>query len=203
MLELRRHFVPLVCWLAAVGVGLGAMVRYQATPAAVNPVTRSWPNDSEIPRSKERNEKVVHLFAHPHCPCTRAALRMLDRVLQHGGSEDRLAHAQVVLVRPAGCPEGWERGRIRRLAQQLALQLQTVDEPEARLYGASTSGEVYAYDEEGKLRFHGSITRGRGHEGPNPGANALRAFLNDEKRILECVETPLYGCPLWNGNSAG
>ena len=80
------------------------------------------------------------------------------------------------------------------MAKQLGFNVASIGEDEAWRFGASTSGEVVAYDEEGQLRFHGSITRGRGHEGRNPGVDALHQFLNDQ--VQDLVETPLFGCAL-------
>ena len=119
---------------------------------------------------------------------------MLDGVFQSGQMRQQKTTVSIVLVRPNGCGEAWVDGPITTMAKQLGFNVASIGEDEAWRFGASTSGEVVAYDEEGRLRFHGSITRGRGHEGRNPGVDALHQFLNDQ--VQDLVETPLFGCAL-------
>jgi hypothetical protein len=55
---------------------------------------------------------------------------------------------------------------------------------------------VVLYAPSGKLLFTGGITVSRGHQGNNPGREALISCLttNNSNDTL----WPVFGCPLWN-----
>jgi hypothetical protein len=66
------------------------------------------------------------------------------------------------------------------------------------LFPASTSGQVFLYDEEGRLRFSGGITVARGHEGDSAGAAAIVSFVNHGH--LGRATTRVFGCPIFNAD---
>src|SRR5687767_14231205 len=93
-----------ISWAAGTAYGLAQLWRYGSTPgrAARPPVT--WPAESDVPRSAELPTLVMLL--HPHCPCSRATLAELARLM---ADCDRRLVATVLVTRPAGTPNGWER----------------------------------------------------------------------------------------------
>src|ERR1043165_5323235 len=72
-----------VPWMAAVAWGFYALARYDATPGASAEAPAHWPSDA--PLALDPTRLTLLLFAHPRCPCTRATLGELDRVIAASG----------------------------------------------------------------------------------------------------------------------
>src|SRR5690349_4591658 len=172
----RAHAAVLIGWALLLIAGLAAMAVRDHRPGARGLVPASWPGESRLARDPERRTLV--LFAHPHCPCTVATLRELERILAR--SSDRL-HAEVVFCMPDGAPADWERTELWRQACAIPGLEVRADQRgrEARLFGAVTSGTTLVYDEHGGLRFQGGLTGARGHEGENAGKSAVQDCQSD------------------------
>lgn len=175
-------------WLLTIAAGLVALQRHAAIAAESAPAATAWPAGSAVARDPSRATLVV--FVHPGCPCTRATLRQLERVVAHHPR----AAAVRVLFRDDGddvtASAAWE------LAARVpeAARVRDRDGAEARRFGARTSGEVMLFDAGGVLRFQGGVTPGRGHEGDNEGAAALdRAMRGASERSLRAR---VFGCDL-------
>jgi hypothetical protein len=65
---------------------------------------------------------------------------------------------------------------------------------EASTFGATTSGFVMLFDENGLRQFAGGVTSSRGHEGENTGCDSLQRLLCHEIERAESV--PTFGCRL-------
>jgi hypothetical protein len=182
-----------ILWLAALAVGEGLMLAYKISPGRVgNPPSR-WPPECRIPRPSDCSTLV--LFAHPHCPCTRATLDELA-ILMAGSGDQMKAH--VLFVKPHAFPDGWERTDLWRNAAGIpgVTAWSDPDGVEARHFQATTSGQILLYDAGGRLRFRGGITRARGHAGDNPGREAILAALWEGG--ADSRETAVFGCPLFD-----
>jgi hypothetical protein len=174
-------------WLCGIAGAFAAWESYDATPGAVAGDARS----AAPVRPGERWSLV--LFAHPHCPCTRAGLAELREILAEApGPID----VRVLFVRPGGVGEGWERGELWDAAAAIpGLRVECDPEgAEARRAGASVSGHVLAYEPGGRLAFRGGITKARGRAGDNPGRRAVVAALRGSAADRE---GPVFGCPLF------
>jgi hypothetical protein len=185
-------------WLCAVLAGTTGLMRYKnAAGAQLEPPSR-WPQASSIVRTPGRATLV--LAAHPHCPCTRATLNELDRLLVRA---DGRLEAAVLFVKPRGAPAGWEDTDLwRRVASMpRANALLDVDGVEAHRFHALTSGEVVVYDETGKLLFSGGITIARGHEGDSAGRAYILAALGGAQ--LAHPNAPVFGCALDTPDNGG
>ncbi len=183
----------LVCWLAVVAAAMVGLWRYKTAPGPVSPSPARWPAESRLDRTEGRPALVM--FVLPMCPCTRASLCQLNAVVPR--FEGRV-DAHVVFALPEGVVEEWRRGGSWDQAASIPGVRVHADpgEREARLFGAKTSGYVVLYDRGDRLSFSGGITASRGHEGDNPGADALAALLGGERAQL--VSWPVFGCPLEN-----
>ncbi len=192
-----RARLPLVAltfaWLAALAAGQVWLLRYQYTTGRAGAAPASWPPDSSVRPVPGRF--TLLLFAHPRCPCTRASLAELARVVARSGRE---ADVFVVFVLPPGAPAGWERGGLWDTAAAIPGVRVWADRDgrEARRFGAETSGLALLYDPEGRPAFRGGVTAGRGHEGDNPGREALLAMLTG--REAGYGEADVFGCPLFD-----
>jgi len=180
-----------VVWLTMVGGVMVAMVDYSSTPGRASAAPVHWPAGSLIfPVAGLPN---LILFAHPACPCTRATLGELEKLMAE--SPGKLG-AQVWFIHPQGTAEDWSETDLWRTAA--AIPGVTVhrddDLAEARRFGAQTSGQTLLYDRDGNLAFQGGITLSRGHSGDNPGRDAVAGLL--EKPLARVIQSPVFGCPL-------
>ena len=182
----------IILWLAAVGYGLVYLSRYETAPGAKpDSPPGKFPSLSRI--VPDRTRATLIFFAHPKCPCSRASISELARLMPE--VEGRMA-VYVILSKPAGSPVDWENTDLRSSAERIPGVKFIVDENEVEtdLFGVRTSGTGLLYDLDGNLRFQGGITRSRGMEGDNTGRSAIAALVNSN--FSEHSETPVYGCPL-------
>lgn len=193
----RKNRLPLilpalsVIWIGVVGIGLSQMWEYEATPGELTNSPATWPTESRIERGTERPTLVV--FAHPRCPCTRASIDELSRILTHcQGKVD----AQVLFFKPSGSPVDWPKTDLWSAAQVIPGVSVIQDESgfEATRFSATTSGHSLLYDSRGRLLFSGGITGSRGHAGDNVGKSAIESLLLDG--MTQRHQTFVFGCPL-------
>jgi hypothetical protein len=81
---------------------------------------------------------------------------------------------------------------IRRYASIRVFE--DLDGREVRRFGVKTSGQVLAYDREGRLAFDGGITPSRGHEGDANGAVEVIRVARGHRGSVS--RAPVYGCPI-------
>src|ERR1700722_5435428 len=86
-------------WLLAVGAGFVVILNYQSVSGRVGITPQQWPSGAQI--ELDHNRDTLIMFAHPQCPCTRASLEELNRLLAR--SQGKIP-AQVVFFRPAKLP---------------------------------------------------------------------------------------------------
>ncbi len=180
-------------WLALVLVGTFAMQHYGSTPSAKDSAPPEWPSSSRIARDAGRPQLVM--LAHPHCPCTRASLAELSRLLTT--LSGRLG-VHVLFVRPKGVEADWESTDLLEQARGIPGAVVELDEGgrEAALFGARTSGDAVLYGEDGRLLFHGGITPSRGHQGDNVGSLRITSLVTTGSKDL--AESAVFGCELLN-----
>ncbi len=178
-------------WLAAVGTGMAMLAAYAHTPGAPATPPVEWPVASTIGRHPGAATLLV--FAHPSCPCTRATIAELDRLLAH---VDGRADVHVVLWHPdAGDAVSVETSLADLAATIPHVQVQwDGGGREAARFGVATSGEVLLYDGSARLRFAGGITGARGHMGDNAGSDALLLHLTASSE--GAASSPVFGCEL-------
>lgn len=180
-------------WAALVLTGFGYLMHYTATAGVGDRGVSVWPSDTSVARQGGRATLIV--FMHPVCPCSRATVNELSKLLTHvANSVDAIA----VFVRPPGFDAGWERAELWDNAARIPGVRCLVDPGgnEARRFGAATSGYSLLYDPKGALVFRGGITAARSHEGDNVGENAILSWVRDGK--ADVAETPAFGCPLFD-----
>jgi hypothetical protein len=179
-------------WVAAVGFGLVTLWDYENGPGLDAAAPVAWPKDTTIPRPGSRPALVVLL--HPQCSCSQATVAELARLRTDAG--DR-ADIYVVVLAPIGTRGEWVRSRLWNQADAIpgVTMISDRDGTETRHFGAATSGQALLYDTSGRLQFAGGITRSRGHEGDNPGRDALERLIRDEP--ADVAWTRVFGCALF------
>jgi hypothetical protein len=186
-----------VLWLLAVGAGMAGLWIYAQAPGAAGSAPRAWPDGSSLRPEPDRATLVM--LVHPHCPCTRASVHELDRLMAR--TQGRLA-AHVLFILPQGVGDDWTQTDLWRSAAAIPGVDVAID-PDGRdsaLFGALTSGQTLLYDTSGRLLFAGGITPARGHEGDNPGADAIASLLGGGSPGRG--HAPVFGCSLKNPERA-
>jgi hypothetical protein len=180
-----------VLWVIAIGTGLAMLAGYSNSPGAMQTVPLDWPMGSSIPLS-HRHPTLV-LFAHPRCPCTRASLGELEKIVAR--YPDAVA-PWVVFLRPGGADDNWEKTDLRETAAAIpgVHVISDLRGAEARRFHAATSGQTLLYSDQGKLLFSGGITYARGHSGDNAGRAAIESCLAGHWQGY--CQTPVFGCPI-------
>lgn len=185
-----------VLWLTLCAAGFAMLWRYQNVPGQSAQAPTHWPAASELSHDDDR--LTLLLFIHPQCPCTRAAVRELERFLPRHGQRFRL---QVLVYAPVDMPDEWIESDLWDQARALpgAKVLRDVDGEEARRFGAATSGQVFVYHADGGLAFCGGLTSVRGHEGRSSGLSALESLARGT--VDSVSSTPVFGCPIFDSEN--
>lgn len=185
----RTALLPL--WICTVVAGFYALTSYEQTPSQSGQPCQSWPGDVGI--SVDPSVPTLIMFAHPHCPCTRASMGEFSILMAKCTGRVR---AYVVFVRPAGTDDDWTHTDLRTKAENIpeVVVLEDLDGLYARQFQIHTSGETLLYDSSGELRFCGGITASRGHHGANSGRQSIASIILQGKSMSSTA--PVFGCPL-------
>ena len=181
-------------WLFAVGFGISQIAGYETTPGSKSPsVPQQFPAASRL--ALDPAKSTLLFFAHPKCPCSRASLNELSKLIAEFG--ERLS-VYVVFIKPGTAAEDWADTTLRARAEEIPGIEVFVDqdEIETNLFNARTSGTALLYDPTGQLRFNGGLTRARGIEGDNAGKGVIADLINTN--FTRLPEASVYGCPLKN-----
>jgi hypothetical protein len=183
-------------WLAAICAGSFVLLGYQNKAGESNTAPTAWPTQSKLPRPA--NLPTLLLFAHPHCPCTRATVGELALVMARCSSK---VSAVVLFTKPVDVDDNWVETDLWRSAEAIPGVIVRRDDSgiEARRFGAVSSGDSMLYGRDGKLLFRGGITDGRGHAGDNEGRSAIVSFL--EGKPGGTSRTHVFGCRLFDSHS--
>jgi len=187
----RVAIVISIIWLAACAIGLWVPARYAGTPSKAGAAPAMWPPESNLQPSA--SVPTLVMLAHPRCPCTRASIGELAKIMTVAGSQVK---AYVLFLRPEGFSEEWERTDLWRSAEAIpgVVVLSDNKGKEAANFGSLTSGNVLLYSPNGRLLFHGGITSSRGHGGDNEGEDAIFSFVAND--VPTVTTTEVYGCSM-------
>lgn len=171
-------------------VGLLLLAGYSNAPGPQSATPTDWPAESEIRLNRLGDTLIV--FAHPRCPCTRASLGELEKIVARHPRGLKLW----VLFYAPGDAANWPQTDLWDTAAALpdAHVLADLDGKEARRFNASTSGQTLLYNAQGRLLFAGGITAARGHAGDNAGRSAIETLLAGGQPGYD--RTPVFGCPI-------
>lgn len=182
-------------WLGVLATGMSLLAWHENSPGSAGDSPSQWPLGSQIPHNEDGDTLVM--FAHPRCPCTRASLGELERIVSRYPGD---ATAWVVYLKPSETDCAWSDTDQRATAASLrgVQVLDDLDGAEARRFHATTSGQTLLYDRDGKLQFSGGITSARGHAGDNAGRCAVETILSGS--LPDRHTSPVFGCPLFNSS---
>lgn len=192
-----RLGIVAVAWLCALGGAFWSLAAYESTSGRPGDSPGDWPVSTSLSRTAGLPTLVV--ITHVKCPCTRATLHELDRIMAHAQGRVR---AYVLINGLEGAEADWRD----QLLWKDALDIPGVEVirddsgNETRHFGALTSGQAALYDAEGKLVFSGGITTSRGHEGDSAGEDAILDKILNKPNALRSSE--VFGCPIFAQESA-
>ena len=162
-----------------------------------------WPSDTMLRLADDRPTLVF--FMHPRCPCTRASIHELERLLTGRGlSQSQQPRLLVLATVPSDASAEWRQTDTVEMVKQLPLaELDwDVEGVETNHFGVTTSGTVMLYSSSGRRLFAGGVTASRGHEGGNAGTDRLHALLAQREQSPQPT-TPSFGCKLCLSALAG
>lgn len=186
----------LVCFGLVFATGTHALTNYSTKPGQQTLIIHDVSNVDAV--QKLRNECGLEddyalLFVHPHCPCTTATVRNLQRILA--------VQAQTFdLVSIVFCPDeksdDWVRSGLIQSLESMGSRIRIDRDAQlARELGVHCSGHLLFYSANGKLKFSGGITPSRGHEGTSRCGAEFKKALNQLPISRVCW--PVYGCSLF------
>lgn len=183
-------------WGLAIGVGLVFALWYEFTPKPTAVAPAAWPVETQCRLAADR--PTLLMFVHPRCPCSRSSISELDVLMAR--CQGRL-DARVLFYQPTSSPDDWARTDLWESAARIPGVDPQIDlgGTEHRRFGARVSGEVYVYQPNGELSFHGGITAGRGHAGDNDGRLAIESLVLHGNAAMRV--TPAFGCQLDNNTA--
>lgn len=129
-------------WMLAVAAGFLAILKYGSTPGHAGTPAVHWPRETHVLPDPDRANLV--LVVHPQCPCTRASIDSLARIMTRCQGE---LSAHVLCYRPAGFPRDWEKTDLWHNAAIIpgVQVLSDEDGAEAERFGAEASGHALLY----------------------------------------------------------
>lgn len=148
---------------------------------------------SEAPVSLIDNQYQLLMFVHPKCPCTRASIRELMRLMSHNSEN---ISCTFFCFLPSDKNNSWLNTDITKSIEAIpnSTLISDIDGGWTKAFNTNTSGHVLLYHPNGKLLFSGGITAGRGHEGENFGRTFISNVVNKESN--DNYQCPVFGCPI-------
>jgi len=182
--------LALLLWLGLIVGGYAWLLRYSFAAGKASASPHTIPSSVATLAPSARVQ--LFLALHPRCPCSRATLSELAKILSRA---PEACDVTVLMYKPAGEPDSWMEGALLDKCRQMNCRV--LPDPDGRLagsLGSLTSGGVVLYDAKGRLRYQGGITASRGHEGDNAGKQAVIAILRGQRDSQKSM--PVFGCPI-------
>ncbi|SMP75553.1 AhpC/TSA family protein [Neorhodopirellula lusitana] len=188
--------ISLIAILLPGVVGMSQLMSYSNTPGETRTtVPQVIPTEliSTTLSDEKRAQSKVLVFYHPHCPCTRATIRSLQRLESMFAPDTQIVG---YAYQPASKDDNWIETTTTQALRSLqnATVLADRDAQACEDFEIVTSGHVLVYDHNGELKFSGGITPSRGHEGSCASGTA---FLNSVNGKTNAEQSwPVFGCPI-------
>ena len=186
----RVWLVAFLIWLALVASGYAWLLRYSFAPGPAATVPHLIPPGLAWPEPTTR--AGLFLTLHPRCPCSRATVRELAKILSRA---PHLSDVTVLMYKPAKEADSWPDGDLLEECRRMNCRiLPDADGRLAASLGVSRQAVSCFTMRRGKLRFRGGITSARGHEGDNAGERAIIEILRGYPHSYNSL--PVFGCSL-------
>ncbi|HEY9683527.1 MAG TPA: hypothetical protein V6C89_19905 [Drouetiella sp.] len=190
----------LMGWLGLLAIGTTISATYENEPGDRGfPPSQVLPTAAEMPQNSKGGYQLI-MFVHPKCPCTRASMSELRKLMQNNPD----LKATIYFYRPSNEEAGWEKSDIWKTAESIknATLRVDIDGKKASAYRIVTSGEILLYDANQHLVFSGGITGARGHVGDNISEDMLEdALMSLSKPDQAPRIAPVFGCRILKNGS--
>jgi len=194
-----RLMLTLLVWAGVIIYGVVILMQYQNKPGITQITSSQWPNPPGI--SLAKNQPTMLLFMHPYCPCSRATLDNLSRLLVKTHNKVQI---YILFFSSSKFPQKWVLSDTWNEASKLPGVHVLIDRDGriAKQFQASISGQVLLYGTNGHKLFDGGITPSRGHSGDSSGSARIESLiLKQTQPIFRSVA--VFGCPIQHINRAG
>src|SRR5713226_2476071 len=182
--------LALLLWLGLIVGGYAWLLRYSFAAGKASASPPAIPSSVASPAPSARAQ--LFLALHPRCPCSRATLSELAKILSRA---PEACDVTVLMYKPEGEPDSWMAGALLDNCRRMSCRVRPdADGRLAGSLGSFTSGGVVLYDAKGRLRYQGGITASRAHEGDNAGKQAVIAILRGHHDSQKPM--PVFGCPI-------
>ncbi len=178
-------------WIAAAVGGSLYIFFYESRPAPATAVAQVWPEQAGIARHADGFQLVMAV--HPKCPCTRASVAELNKLMLASGSR---VHAIALVTKPFELPDLWSESDVTARLREIpnVEVVRDLGGAKSSAFGAQNSGQTLLYDASGQLVFEGGITAFRGHEGPSVGGEMIAQIVAGHPAPR--AHTKVFGCSL-------
>jgi hypothetical protein len=182
-----------IFWMVVVGLSFTKLYNFEFISGPTDVIAQQWPQATIIPRDNHLFQLIM--FAHPQCSCTNATMSELEEIMAHTQGKVK---TYVLFVQLKLFNEQWVKSDLFKTTGRIpGVQVMIDDEAkQAKLFGGTTSGQVFLYNPQGQLVFMGGITASRGHSGDNAGQSAIIDLINN--RPTKVHRTPFFGCLLYD-----
>ena len=187
----KRFIVGIVLWGMLTATGFAALAVYCLTPGELG-APPHWDSVS-LPFTLPEEKHLLVMAIHPKCPCTRASLGELARLIRF--AEDKLT-CQLLVYQPTNAAKGWQQTALVRSGKKITDTelFYDIKGKLASQLGMTTSGSVVLYSPNGAPVFYGGITVSRNHHGDNLGSDAILSIISGTG--ADTRHTPVYGCSI-------
>lgn len=188
-----RVWLPFVlgAWCVAVSYCWGRLAHYGLSPGSLRCPPRL--DQLDVPIARSGNSHLLVMALHPKCPCSRASIGELEKLLSR--FHDQLTCA-LLIYRPVNAPDDWLQTDLAVSARRLP-RTRTYTDVGGRMsdkLGMYTSGSTVLYSPASEPEYWGGITAARGHSGDNPGSDAIAAVLRGYPTVV--ASQPVFGCQI-------
>ncbi len=184
-------FTSLIIWIVVIAFGYKILINYEFKPTSALESIQEFPQESQF--TLDPKLATLFIFIHPHCPCSRASIEELSKLL--AGFQNKLK-VIAIFTKPKGVNASWIKTDLWHKVKSLPNVEMFIDyeNHEAKIFKANSSGEVFLFKPNGNLVFHGGITSSRGHEGDNKGRSTISHYLSTGE--IKDKQTFTFGCIL-------
>lgn len=182
-------------WALLLFLGLFQMASYSTRNDHISQPPKLWPLATEI---KAVPTPSLIVFLHPHCPCSVATVRELERMMPKLINRVRVV---AVFIQPETESEEWVQTSLYFKAKRITgvRVITDYNYKEADAFDAQVSGQAFFYNQNGVLVLAGGLTPARGHEGESVGQSVILNFLDG--RTSEVSRAQAFGCALRKGSA--
>ncbi len=183
-------------WACLIGFCYYLLIAYSAASGTHihGADSKNWPQLKANTLTCRKGRFTLVTFIHPYCPCSRASLNELNKIMTR---THKNMDCKIVFLKPAVFGADWEKSDLWQMSSQIpnSKRASDLDGLLAKTFNASTSGQTFLYDPNGKLVFSGGITAARGHEGDSLGGIAIESLSSRNTATTSCSQ--VFGCPLF------